>query len=409
MPSPVANSQALITIGDMSRESLMLLVGELSFARNVNRQYDSRFGISGAKIGSTANIRKPPQYVVGTGAAITTQAQNEQSVPVVLDTQVNISVEFTSSELSLSLDDFSERVLKPSIRQLAAYIDNAGLQKLYKTVYNQVGTPGTPFASTQIFYDAMVKLQDNLAGMGDLKMIVNTESWTKASGFLTNVFAPKSGDDIIKNYVSSALGFDWFMESNIVVHTAGARGAGAVTVVGAGNVGSTLPITGLPLSTAGALKAGDIFTIANVFAVQARTKVTLPRLQQFVVVNDVTSDGAGAASVVVSPAIVTTGAYQNVSVGPAASAAITFAATSAQSYQVGLALHPDAFVLATAPLSSSAAFPENISTVTDEETGLSITVEKFRDGRAGTDLYRFDILFGFSPLRPELACRLAVS
>jgi hypothetical protein len=408
MAAPVANSQALITIGDMSRESLMLLVGELSFARNVNRQYDSRFGISGAKIGATANIRKPPQYLVGTGAAITSQAQNEQSVPVVLDTQANIAVEFTSAELSLSLDDFSERVLKPSIRQLAAYIDNAGLQKLYKTVYNQVGTPGTPFASTQIFYDSMVKLQDNLAGMGDLKMIVNTESWTKASGFLTNVFAPKSGDDIIKNYVSTALGFDWFMESNVVVHTAGARGAGAVTVVGAGNVGSTLPITGLT-ATLGTLKAGDIFTIANVFAVQARTKAVLPRLQQFVVVNDVTADGAGAATLTISPAIVTTGAYQNVSAGPAASAAITFAATSAQSYQIGLAMHPDSFVLATAPLSSSAAFPENISTVVDDETGLSITVEKFRDGRAGTDLYRFDVLFGFAPLRPELACRLATS
>lgn len=409
MTAPVANSQTLITIGDMSREALMLLIGELSFTRNVNRQYDKRFGITGAKIGATANIRKPPQYLVGSGAAVTTQAQNEQSVPVVLDTQSNIAVEFTSSELSLALDDFSERVLKPAIRQLAATIDYNGMSTLYKKTFNQVGTPGTAFSSTQIFYDAMVKLQDNLAGMGDLKMVVNTETWTKASGYLTNVFAPKSGDDIIKNFVSDALGFSWYMESNVISHTVGARGAGALSVAGAGQTGSTLAIAGLPNSTAGALKAGDVFTINGVYAVQARTKATLPRLQQFVVLSDVTSSGTGTATLSISPAIVTTGAYQNVSAGPADTATVTVAGAAGTSYQLGLAFHPDAYVLATAALESSAASPENISTVTDEETGLSITVEKWRDGRAGTDVFRFDVLHGWSVLRPELATRIAVS
>lgn len=399
-------SNAILTLGDITREVLTLLVGELSFAKNVNRQYDSRFGITGAKIGATANIRKPPRYTVGTGAAITTQSHTEQIVPVVLDTQANVGVEFTSADLALSLDDFSDRVLKPAARHLAAKIDSDGLYKMYKATYNQVGTPGTAFTSLDLFYDAMIKLQNNLAGLDELKMVVNTRTWTKASSLMMNLFAPKSGDEVIKNFVAKAIGFDWYMDSNVVTHTCGAFGSGTKAVAGAGQSGSTMSIDGLPVSTTGAVKVGDVFTIAGVYAVQPNTKVVLPELQQFVVTADATSDVTGAATIGFQPAIVTTGAYQNVSAEPADDAEVVFAGTAGGSYQLGLAFHPDAYVLATAKLESSAASPENIVQEYDPETGIAVTFERWRDARSGTDVNRVDVLYGWKELRPELAVRV---
>lgn len=401
-------ANAILTLGDISREVLMLLVGELSFARNVNREYDSRFGITGAKIGATANIRKPPRYTVGYGAAITTQSHVEQTIPVVLDKQANIAVEFTSADLTLSLDDFGARFLKPAARRLANEIDAVGLQEMYRGTWNQVGSPGSAFTSLDLFYDAMVKLQSNLAGVDDLKMVINTRAWTKASNLMMNLFAPKSGDEIIKGYVANALGFSWYMDSNLINHTVGSYGAGPLAINGAGQTGSTLVVDGLTATT-GNLKRGDVFTIDGVYAVHPNTKAVINELQQFVVTADATANGAGSVSLSIAPAIVTSGAYQNVSAGPADGATVTVAGASGSTYTLGLAFAPDAYVLATAKLQSSAATPENITSEVDPDTGIALTTELWRDGRSGTDIFRIDTLFGWSVLRPEIGVRVVTA
>jgi len=159
-------------------------------------------------------------------------------------------------------------------------------------------------------------------------------------------------------------------------------------------------------SVTGVLKVGDIFTIAGCFAVHPNTKAVLPELQQFVVTADANSNGSGVATVSIAPGIVTSGAYQNVSAGPADTAVVTVAGASASTYTLGLAFAPDAYVLATAKLESSAASPENIVQEVDPETGIAVTFEKWRDARAGTDVNRIDVLFGWSALRPEIGCRV---
>jgi hypothetical protein len=254
----------------------------------------------------------------------------------------------------------------------------------------------------------MVKLQNNLAGLDDLKMVVNTRTWTKASSLLMNLFAPRSGDDIIKNWVANAIGFQWFMDSNIINHTVGSYGAGPLAVMGGSQTGSSLAIDGLT-NTTGTLRQGDVFTIAGVYAVQPNTKAVLPDLQQFVVMSNVTASGSGAVTVSIAPSIVTSGAYQTVSAGPADNAVVTVAGAAGSTYTMGLAFAPDAYVLATAKLESAAASPENLVQEYDAETGLSVTFERWRDARAGTDVNRLDILFGWAALRPELACRVVTA
>jgi hypothetical protein len=279
---------------------------------------------------------------------------------------------------------------------------------MYKATWNQVGSPGSAFTSLDLFYDAMVKLQNNLAGLDDLKMVVNTRTWTKASSLLMNLFAPRSGDDIIKNWVANAIGFQWFMDSNIINHTVGSYGAGPLAVMGGSQTGSSLAIDGLT-NTTGTLRQGDVFTIAGVYAVQPNTKAVLPDLQQFVVMSNVTASGSGAVTVSIAPSIVTSGAYQTVSAGPADNAVVTVAGAAGSTYTMGLAFAPDAYVLATAKLESAAASPENLVQEYDAETGLSVTFERWRDARAGTDVNRLDILFGWAALRPELACRVVTA
>lgn len=398
-------ANTILTIGDITRECLMVMTGALSFTKNVNRQYDDRFAKTGAKIGQTANVRIPPKFTVGSTAAVTAQDLTESTIPVKMDKQRNIAIEVTSADLTLSLDDFSKRFIEPAAKQIAAQIDKEGMQ-LYKSVYNAVGTAGTAFTALDLFYNAMVKLQDNLAGTDDLKIVVGSRAWTKASQLMMSFFAPRNGDDVVKNYVGNALGFDWYMDANQIVHTVGTHGGSAKTINGAGQTGSTLSVTGFGLSQAGALKAGDIFTIAGVYSVNPLTKDVLPDLQQFVVTTDAASNGSGVCSLTISPSIVVSGASQNVSAGPAAGATVTVIGASATTYQLGLAFHKDAFAFVTAPLQSLAANSSNIYTETDPDTGVTITVEKFRDGRSGSDVFRVDVLFGFSPLRVELATRL---
>lgn len=402
-------TNTILTVGDLAPEALMLLVGELTFARLVNRQYDNRFGITGAKIGATANVKKPPLFTVGSGAAVTTQNFEQTSVPVVLDTQSNIAVEFSSADLTLSLNSFSTDVLMPAVRKLAAQIDFNGISTMYKHVYNQVGTPGTAISSVETFYDAMAKLQDNLAGTDDLLILADQRTLNKASSLIaTTMWAPRTNDDIVKSYVSDALNFEWHLNSNVIRHTVGAWGAGTTLIKGAAQTGASITMDGFAPS-ATVLKAGDVFTIAGVNAVHPLSKQDLGVLQQFVVTSAATSDGAGNVTVAISPAIVTSGKSQNVSVGPADNAAVTVAGASGTTYGISLAMHPDAFVLATAPLSSEAAASGSVKTVSDPDTGLSITLEMWRDGRAGTDVFRLDCLYGYSPLRPELAVRIAAA
>jgi hypothetical protein len=107
----------------------MVLENSMSFTKKVKRNYDDRFGRSGAKIGYILNIRKPARSVSTAGQGIQLQDYIERSVPLVLNKQYQQACAFTSSDLTLSLDDFTNRVTKPKIVQLANDIDYDGLQQ----------------------------------------------------------------------------------------------------------------------------------------------------------------------------------------------------------------------------------------------------------------------------------------
>lgn len=401
----MANS--LLTISMITQESLRVLTGSLKFVTNVRQDWDNEFAIKGAKIGQTINIRKPARYNGRTGPVVNIESQTETYVPLTLSEQYGVDLSFTSAEQTMSLDMYSDRVIKPAMANISNRIDAYGLSYLSK-VYNQVGTPGTPVSNLSTYLAAGVKLDQNLAPRdGTWNFLADPQTQATATGLGLNLFNPQAtiSEQYKKGQVAEALGFKWFIDQNMPRQVNGAY-AGTPAVNGAGQTGSTLVTDGWS-SGASTMTAGTVFTMAGVNAVNPQTKADLGVAQQFVVLETV-SDTTGAMTLSISPAIVTTGAFKNVSAGPADNALLTVVGASGVGTQLSVAYHPDAFAFGCANLDVPGG-TDRAFMATDPQTGLSVRV--IRDYNVVSDQWitRFDILFGFNTLYEQLACRVATS
>lgn len=400
----MANS--LLTISMITKESLRVLENNLAFAKGVNRDYDDQFAIGGAKIGDTINIRKPARYVGRTGTALAVENHTETSVPLQLSTQFGVDINFTSKELTLSIDEFSDRIIKPAMATVANKMDADGLA-LYKSVYNAVGTPGTTPTALKTYLQAGAKMDYEATPRdGNRSLVIEPTAQVEIVDSLKSLF--QSSDQIMKQYeqgnMGQAAGFKWSMDQNVAVHQVGPLG-GAPLVNGAGQTGASLVTNGWTAAAASRLKAGDTFTIAGVFAVNPQSRASTGQLRQFVVTADVSSDASGNATIPISPAIVTSGAFQTVTASPGAGAAITVLGAASTLTPVNLAYHKNAFVLGCADL----LLPKGVdmaARVSDKQLGLSARMVRAYDINNDKFPCRFDILYGWKAVYPELACRI---
>jgi len=401
----VANS--ILTIDMITRKALEILENNLVITRNVNRQYDDSFAVSGAKIGSTLRIRLPDRALVTDGAALQVQDDAEQSTTLTVSTQKHIGVNFTTAELTLSLDDFAERVLKPRISQLASSID-ADVANAYKAIFNTVGTPGTAPATALVLLQAQQKLNESAAGMAPRYATVNPAANAGLVNGLSGFFNPT--DTISKQFKNGmmgtgVLGFDEInMSQSIKVHTTGSR-AGTILVNGAVSTQgqSTISIDGLTGAT-DTVTVGDVFTIANVFAVNPQTRESTGSLQQFVVTAAQTGVSNALANMAISPPIYTsTSALATVNSFPADNAAVTFVGTASTAYPQNMIYHKDAITFATADL----VMPQGVDMAARaNHNGISMRVVRAYDINNDRMPCRIDVLYGFSTIRPQMACRL---
>ena len=333
----------------ITRESLRILKNEISFVKGVNRQYDGKFAQEGAKIGSVINIRKPVRYEVSDGQALVLQNQTDQSVALTLDSQKHVGFQFSSKEMSLNIEDFSKRYLKPAVVALANKLDFDGLDR-YKAVYNSTGTPGTTPNTFAHLTDAGTKLSNMATPVDDNRCAVfNPAAHGALSDALKGLF--HSTNEIAEQYrkglMGIAAGFMNKLDQNVKQHTVGAY-AGTPLVNGASQTGSSLVTDGWT-SGSSTLNEGDVFTIADVYAVNPQNRQSTGQLQDFVVTATI-SDTTGDKTIAISPAITTSGAYQTVDSSPANNAAITVKGTASTAYPQNLAYHKDAFVLGCADL-----------------------------------------------------------
>lgn len=403
----MANS--LLTISMITREALRILHNNLTFTKGVNRQYDDKFAQSGAKIGSSLDIRLPNRYVVTDGATLDVQDTDEEVVTLNITTRKHIGVEFTTNDLTLSLDDFGQRILAPQMPRLASAIDADGLA-LVNEVYNQVGAPGTtPGDGTDpalVYLQAGQKLNEFAAPRDDKRfMCINPAAEAQTVNGLSGLFqaADKISAQYTRGRMGTGLGFEFGMDQNVSNHT---NGTFAGTVLVDDTVVSGDTTIGLDAFTAAApvLNKGDIFTIADVNAVNPETGLDTGSLQQFVVTAQITGASNEITAVSVSPAFIDSGAKKTITALPANDAAVTFAGAESIVYPLNIAHHRDAFVLGTADL----VLPNGTDLAARESyDGISMRVVRDYDIVNDVIVCRVDILYGWLLARPELACRVA--
>lgn len=397
-------SNSLLTIDMITYKALEILENSLVITRNVNRQYDDSFAVEGAKIGTTLRIRLPDRSLVTDGAALSVQDDQEQYTTLTVSSQKHIGVNFTTAEMTMQLDDFADRVLKPRISQLASSID-ADVANAYKSIFQSVGTPGTTPSTSLVLLQAGQKLNEAAAPLSPRYVTVNPAANANLVEGMKGLFNPVS--TLSKQFKTGMfgegiLGFDEIaMSQSIKTHTTGDWGT---TITSTGTL-STQGQATLPISFTGSSKTwkiGDVFTIADVYAVNPQTRESTGSLQQFVVTANVT--GTSTATLNISPAIYTSAsALATVDSFPQATAAVTMLGSADTVYPQNLVYHKDAIAFATADL----VLPKGVDMAARaNHNGISMRIVKQYDINNDRLPCRIDVLYGYGVIRPQLATRI---
>ncbi len=411
-------SNTLLTIAMITRRALMVLENNLAFTKQVNRQYDDRFAASGAKIGTVLDIRIPPRYTVTTTVPLAVQDAIETKTTLTLSNQHHVDLSFTSQDLTLSIDDFSDRFLDPAIAALANKIDATGLQE-YLNIYNSVGTPGTTPASAGgapttaaaalfLYGGAAAKLDlEAVPRDGNRAVVIDPVANNMLVAALSGLF--HSSVEVEQQYKTGNMGLSggmkYSMDQNVYPHTVGPLG-GTPLVDGVPVSGVSSFLTkGWTNGNASRLKRGDIFTVANVYAVNPQSRLSTGQLRQFVVTADF-SDTAGGGTVSFSPPMTSSGAFQTINALPADSAAITVLGAASTISPQNLAFHRDAFTLACVDLEMPGGV-DMASRVQSKKLGISMRLVRQYDINNDAFPCRVDVLYGWKTVRPQLACRIA--
>lgn len=410
----------LLTISKITNEALMVLENELTFTSEVDRNYDDQFAVVGGKIGNTVNVRRPGRFIGTTGPALNVEDFNETSVPVTLSTQFHVDTQFTTQDLALSLDMFSDRVLKPAVAAIANKIDRDGLLLAKNNTANIVGTAGTPPTGLITYLTAGAYL-DSEGAPRDGRRSCIVEPFTSATivDSLKGLFVPQEA--VSEQYRKGLMGRDsggmnWKLDQNVVSHQFGSFASAVlscnVTTATGFLTSGWAQSSNITIAASAAASAtfnqGDVITIAGVFAVnpQNRQPYGSNKLRNFVVNAPVTVSASGTATVNVSPAVITAGQFQNVSVTSTGSQTVTpFNNTGIVSPQ-NIIMHRNAFTLAVADLE----LPDGVhfaGRASDKEIGLSMRVVRQYTINNDSIPTRLDVLYGWAPLYPELACRVA--
>lgn len=404
-------SNTLVTCSIIAKESLAILENMLSFSSNVNRNWEAEFTGNqsrGYSPGTTINIKKPPRYTYRSGRVASPQATVETTVPLTL-AQGGADLNFNGIERTLSLQQLEQK-LKAALSTVVNEIDRQGLDLARTATFNAIGTVGTAPSTQAAALAAVTGLNQRLDEMGaprdgERTLIMNPAlNASMIQGFAGLFNGQQTLDKQFKRgMMVDSLGIAYAMDQNVALHTNGTQPSTGGTVNGAGQTGATINVN--TASITGTLTAGSKITFAGVFAVNPVTRQSTGTLAQFTLT---AAAAAGATSIAISPAIVTSGAFQNVSGSPANTAAITVLGAASASYAANVAYHRDAFTLAMVPMYAPPSGKGVIDVAQESYKGMNLKVTEFYDGTNDNYVMRIDVLFGWAATYPELACLYVV-
>ena len=394
-------ANTLLTSDIITREAQRILHQKLNFIGRVNRSYDDSFAKSGAKIGDTLRIRLPTQYTVTDGATISTQDSVQENTSLTVNNRKHVAMDFTDEELALDIDRFSELHLEPAMAVLAANVESDMLANVYKDVYNQINNVASDI-TYKLVAKGRQKLVDNLSPMDNtVTASLNTEDTVDLNDAVKGLFNPQTtlSDQYREGMIGRQSGFTFYENTFMPRHATG-------TDDGTGDylANSAVAQTGTSATVntgTGTMTVGDVFTIAGVNRVHPETKVDTGKAQQFVVT---TAVGASATTINFLPEIIVTGGQQNVTNGIADNSAFTKIGGASAAHDISLGFHRDAFAFATADL----PLPNGMDMASRKiQDGLSLRFVRGFDINNSTFVSRFDILYGYKTIRPQLAFRWA--
>ena len=403
----MGNTNSVIDM--VAREALRIAHEKATFIGTINRSYDDSFAKTGGKIGSTLRVRDPNQYTRRQGSRVMdVQDTVSTTQTITVATQDGVDLRFNSAELALDIDELSQRYIEPAMASLISGIDGDCINTATLNTYNVVGTAGTVVGASgdiTAIGNARARLNQMLAPK-DGGRILQLDSITMASIVNGNkaIFNPSA--DVTEAfregfYARSAMA-DFYENERTRVHTVGSD----VTVSTSATAAVTDGGTNITMnSTDGNINAGDVFTVAGVYACHPETKQSLGFLQQYV------ATAASVGAVAVSPATILTGPRQNVCSSANAvlattsynSQVLTFVGTAATAYRRNLMYHKDAFTFVTADLP---IMDDALKCVRRTQDGISLRVWQASDIRNDEMLLRIDILYGFKTLRAPWSCQI---
>jgi hypothetical protein len=399
------NANTVNTASVFAKEALKSLRNQHALAGSVHRAWKTEWAgktYNGYKPGATVSVEIPPKFTANSGATITAfQATNPSSVDIVVDDQYNVPLSFTGKEKTMLVTDMRKYV-DEAIIPLNEQV-NKNIAALYKDLHHMLGSPSANFDTYAKMRSIRTRFERISAPVANRVCVYDVDTAANLSDNLKTVFQPTMVEGWMKHYALGRIADVEQMESvNIKVHTGGAF-AGTPLIDGGAQTGASLLMKGFTGSTT--IKAGDIFTIADVYDVNPRSYESNGYLKQFVVTADVAAAAGGGATLAISPSIVTSGARQNVTAGPADEAAVTIVSgQGANAHKASMAFTKQTFAYVCVPME----VPEGAvwSVRETAEDGLSVRITKFYDGVYDQDGCRLDILTGVKTTYPETGIRV---
>ena len=411
---------AFLTHSMIAERALFDLTNNLVMAGKVYKGYNSEFAtaIGGYQKGNSVTVHLPNKFRTKNGAAIDKIQTVENSTSVTVDVQEHVAFDFTESELTLDIADFSRKYINPATIALANIVDSKGFDE-YVNIYNLVGTPGTTPATFRVLADIAERMDNEAVPQDRVAIWSPKATWGLADGELKSIFQPNIVQTMVRRgFLGRFANTEHFTDQNGATHTVGVWDTGSTGVMnGATAEGATSLVTNGWANATTVLKQGDVITIPNVVGVNPVSGKAWEgdQLRQFVVTSDVLSDGSGNATIPISPKIYSSAAledvlpYQTIVTLPANGAAITVVTGAESSAHLqNLAFHPDCFALTMVPFKKPKSAGSSImwGQASDKQLGLSITVATAFDIDTYSEATRLDILFGWDTIRPELGVRI---
>lgn len=396
------SSEVLLTPSIITKESLVILENNLVAANRVNRKFENQF----VKIGATLTIRKPNRFTVASGAALQVQDIAEPSTSITVNKQRHVDFQFTSQDLTLTVEEFSERYLKPAMAALANQVDFDVLTN-FRSVSNYVGTPTvTPAAFSSSVQLVGRRMDDNAAPQDGRTLCLNPAAyWAIANGLTPSFVMPTAKEALIKGYLATIGNYEVYMDQNIQsMSTAAHNTSIGMVITSAGNgVGNSTTMFGGTATES--ITIGEVFTVANVFNINPQNRQSTGVLKNFTVTATSTPTSS-TWTINFTPAIVTSGPYQNVS-GPFQTASSVTWLTGTTAAQItapnNISFTRDCFGLVMVPME----IPQGVD-FSARETYRNISMRTIRAYDVNNDVFptRIDILYGDTVYYDELGVRL---